>query len=81
MDDLLTPADVELAAVRAGISMAELCRRARIGQSIFTRWKSGETSPTFRNYRRIREVVAAISAPKPRKRAAAQPVAGTEAAE
>jgi predicted transcriptional regulator len=70
MSDLLTPADIERLARKLGITMAEVCRRAGIATSIFTRWKSGLTSPSYRNYQRI---IDAVHAGKP------APVAETEA--
>lgn len=85
MSDLLTPGDVEDLARQAGIPMAELCRRAGISPSIFSRWKSGETEPSLSNYRRIRDAAeaAAAAARRPRGRrlsADAAESAPTEAA-
>lgn len=42
-----TPADLEGAATRKGLSIAEVCKRAGVARSTFTRWKSGDTSPTI----------------------------------
>ena len=39
MDILPTPRDIERLAFEAEISVAELCRRADVSVSIFTRWK------------------------------------------
>jgi len=86
MSDLLTPADVERLARSLGITMAEVCRRAGVATSIFTRWKSGQTRPGYRNYQRIYDVVHArhpandATPPppqpgKPRKSAAPKPAA------
>ena len=69
MSDLLTPADVERLAQRAGIPMVELCRRAGVAASIFSRWKAGKTEPSLENYRRIRDAAQAAVAPKPRRKA------------
>jgi predicted transcriptional regulator len=59
MSDLLTPADVERMAWEGRISIAELCRRAGVAPSIFSRWKAGKTEPSMENYRRIRDVAQA----------------------
>jgi transcriptional regulator with XRE-family HTH domain len=67
MGDVLTATDIEALAWRAGLSMAEVCRRAGIAQSTFTRWKAGRTEPTLDAYRRLFEVV------KPDDRASAEP--------
>lgn len=53
MHDLLSPADVERLAGEARMSMAEVCRRAGIAQSTFTRWKANRTEPSIGVYRRI----------------------------
>jgi predicted transcriptional regulator len=76
MADLLTPADIERLAQRAGIPIAEVCRRAGVAPSIFSRWKAGKTEPNLDNYRRIRDAVTAVPsadrAPRA-KRATAKP--------
>jgi transcriptional regulator with XRE-family HTH domain len=54
MADSLTPQEIEAAAVAAGISMAEVCRRARVAPSTFSRWKAAKTEPTLGVYRRLR---------------------------
>lgn len=74
MSDLLTPADVERLARERGITMAEVCRRAGIATSIFTRWKSGLTAPNYKNYQRIMAAVHASDPPantngEPKRRA------------
>jgi transcriptional regulator with XRE-family HTH domain len=53
---LLSPGDIEARARSAGLSMAEVCRRADIAQSTFQRWKTGETEPNLAVYRRLVEV-------------------------
>jgi transcriptional regulator with XRE-family HTH domain len=73
MSDLLTAADVEGLARTRGISMAEVCRRAGIATSIFTRWKKGLTRPNYGNYQRIIAVVRAdksapAATPTPKRR-------------
>ena len=49
----MTPEQIEAAADAAGLSIAEVCRRAGIAQSTFGRWKAGRTEPTMAVYRRI----------------------------
>lgn len=52
---LLTPSDIEAKAKAAGLTIAELCRRAGIAQSTFSRWKAGDTKPTIGVYERLCE--------------------------
>lgn len=40
-------------ARKAGISIAELCRRAGVSRGTLTRWEKGETSPTFRVWAKL----------------------------
>lgn len=58
MNDLLTPEDVEAKASAAGMSIADICKRADVAQSTFSRWKAGKTSPTLTIYKRIVAVLA-----------------------
>lgn len=58
MAELLTPSDIEALAAKAGKSIAQVCRDARIAQSTFSRWKAGKTEPTLDVYRRIRDATA-----------------------
>jgi len=62
MHRLLTPAEIEAAAARAGLRMAEVCRRAGIAPSTFSRWKSGQTMPSIDVYERL---VAAACVERP----------------
>jgi transcriptional regulator with XRE-family HTH domain len=55
---LLTPLDLEQRAAAAGISTTEMCRRAGVAVSTFTRWKAGKTEPTLDVYRRLRDATA-----------------------
>jgi transcriptional regulator with XRE-family HTH domain len=41
MLNLPTPQDFEIAAVRAGMTMAAVCREAGISPDVFSRWKRG----------------------------------------
>jgi transcriptional regulator with XRE-family HTH domain len=56
--NLLEPAEIEALAGQAGFSMAEVCRRAGISQSTFTRWKAGRTEPTLDVYRKLHQAVS-----------------------
>ncbi|MCW5615853.1 MAG: helix-turn-helix transcriptional regulator [Rhodocyclaceae bacterium] len=42
---LLTPAEIEKAAKRAGMTLPELYERARIARSTFERWRNGLHQP------------------------------------
>jgi len=44
---------IEDRAKTIGLSIAEICRRAGIANSTFKRWKSGQTEPQFRVYRKL----------------------------
>lgn len=61
MSDLLTASDIEARAGLAGISMAEVCRRAGVAQSTFTRWKAGKTEPTLDIYRKLRDAASPLT--------------------
>lgn len=56
MDDLPTPQDLEIMAVRAGISMTEACRRADVSPAVFHRWKRGK-NPGLEHIRQIMAVL------------------------
>lgn len=58
MSELLTPIDLEKRAAAAGLSTAEMCKRAGVAVSTFTRWKGGKTQPTLDVYRRLRDATA-----------------------
>lgn len=49
--------ELEREANRLGISANELCRRAGIARSTWTRWKAGVTSPRLEIWRRIERVL------------------------
>lgn len=66
MEDVCTPADIEVLARQSSLSMAEVCRRAGVAQSTFTRWKAGKTEPTLDAYRRLRLAVVPEPAMTPR---------------
>ena len=58
MNPLPKPDEIEEGALRAGISIAEACRRAGVAASVFHRWKSGKHSPSIRTVEKLRQAVA-----------------------
>ena len=68
MADLPTPEDLEIKAVRAGITMTEACRLARVSPAVFFRWKRSDSSPTFSRIARVIDVLDAKIATKKAKR-------------
>lgn len=53
MIELPTPQDLEILAVKAGISMTEACGRAKVSPAVFHRWKRGESNPGIEHLRAI----------------------------
>lgn len=53
MHALLTPSQIEIAARRNGLSIKEVCSRAGIAISTFTRWRQGKTTPRIDVYERL----------------------------
>lgn len=49
--------EIEHSASAAGLSIAEVCRRAGVANSTFTRWKAGVTSPNYRSIESIRSAI------------------------
>lgn len=41
MDRLLKPQEIRTAAAKRDISVAEMCRRAKVAESTFYRWEAG----------------------------------------
>lgn len=62
MVDLPTPQELEILALKAGISMTEACRVARISPAVFHRWKRGMSSPTLES---LGKLIATLSARQP----------------
>jgi transcriptional regulator with XRE-family HTH domain len=62
MDRLLSAADVERLADEAGLSVAELCKRAKIAHTTFYRWRTGRTSPSLDVYCRLQDALRAAAA-------------------
>lgn len=54
---LLTPQKVEVQAKAVGLTISEVCKRADIANSTFSRWKAGKTWPTLSVYQRIEAVL------------------------
>lgn len=63
MQALPTPQDLEIMAVKAGITMAEACRKAGLSPAVFSRWKRGSSSPTLKS---LEELMAALDEVQPR---------------
>jgi predicted transcriptional regulator len=61
MAHVVSPDEIEAKAKAAGLSIAEVCRRARVAQSTFSRWKVGKTKPTLGVYQRLCEAVEPAS--------------------
>ncbi len=57
MSDLPTPEDIEIMAIRAGLSIKETCRRAGISPSVFQRWKCDLASPRLRSVAAMQTVL------------------------
>lgn len=51
------PEEIKVRANRAGISVAELCRRAGVARSTFLRWEAG-SQPLIGNLDRVMEELA-----------------------
>jgi predicted transcriptional regulator len=51
--------DLTQRARRAGLSMAEVCRRAGIAESTPSRWKAGTFEPRLSVLRKVEDVIAA----------------------
>jgi len=48
-----TPIDIEVLAVRAGLTMGEACKRAGIAHTTFSRWKHGAMQPTVKTVEKL----------------------------
>lgn len=47
-------------ARKAGISLAELCRRADVSRGTVSRWATGKTQPTMRIWIKLEEAAKAV---------------------
>jgi len=60
MQTLPTPQDLEIAAVKAGISMRQVCLEAGLTPSVFNRWKSDKTGgPNVASLQKLLDVLTA----------------------
>lgn len=50
-------------ARRIGISVSQLCKRARVSLSTVNRWKNGHTQPYIMTIRQIQGAIASIEQP------------------
>ena len=57
MQMLPTAQDVEILAVKAGMSMRQACLKAEIDPGVFLRWKRGAGSPTLANVEKLLTVL------------------------
>lgn len=62
MSNLPTPQELEIMAVKAGVSMTEACRDAGVSPAVFHRWKRGKSSPTLDS---VSAIIAALKARMP----------------
>ena len=53
MTQFLSAIDIEDRAREAGMTLTDLCKKAQIAQSTFTRWKAGVTQPNLDVYKRL----------------------------
>lgn len=64
MADIPTPTDVQIMAVRAGISMTKACSRAGLSPQVFQRWKAGRGSPSIKSVTKLLNALDAAIAEK-----------------
>lgn len=67
MDQQTIIADIEAQARRIGVSMSDVCRRAEIHPTTFSRWKKSERNPeptgaTIKSLTALQAALAALSA-------------------
>ena len=58
MDSISVVEELEARAKAVGLSLNEVCRQAGVARSTFTRWKSGDHTPTIRVLQKMDEVVS-----------------------
>jgi hypothetical protein len=61
-EHLLSPADIEARARAVGISIAEVCRRAKCAETSFHRWKAGRSSINLNTYKAFVDATAPVTA-------------------
>jgi transcriptional regulator with XRE-family HTH domain len=57
MDALMQAAEIEARALAAGLTIGDLCERAKIHRTTLWRWKRGDLTPGLDVYRRLVAVV------------------------
>lgn len=57
MSDLPTPDSIRADAADAGLSVSEMCVRARVAPSAYFRWRAGLSSPTLRTVKAWQAVI------------------------
>lgn len=57
----LTADALESLAQKAGLSMAEVCRRAQVATSTFFRWKGGKSGLTMESYVRLLDAIDGVT--------------------
>lgn len=57
MDTPTLVLEAECRAKAAGLSIAEVCRRADVYQSTWTRWKRGVNDPNFGTWNKVMRVI------------------------
>lgn len=57
MIELPTPQDIEIMAIRAGITVPDACREANLSPAVFHRWKRGKSSPTIKSLKALINVL------------------------
>lgn len=76
MDQESVIADIEKRASRAGISMSQLCRKAKVNPTTFSRWKKSERNPepigaTLRSIGRLYDALQDVERARRTKKVAA----------
>ena len=64
MSKLLTPTQIERRARKNGMTIAGMCKAAKIAPSTFNRWKGGDTSIKLSIYQKLLDVTARNAAPQ-----------------
>lgn len=72
MDQETVIAEIEVRAVRAGVSIRAVCERAGVHPTTFSRWKRSDRNPepigaTLQSINRIHDALAAFEAERRRR--------------
>jgi len=62
MNKIYSPQELVDIGAAKGMTTGDICRKAGVSDSIFWRWRRGETEPNLASYRAL---VAAVIEPKP----------------